>query len=416
MEVGELCDTAFQAWSAMTVALGSDDVEPLIDQTFSMVVRNWTSFSGETQDLAQLTIAHIFNHHSELLSDLADSIPSLGPIQELSQYEKEILRLKDGMDLKHQLHSFVRRCQNDNVAVVFQALTELVPLLRMNQDFLHQPSINELPDPVVPQLTRAVLDCCVKFSPDQPDIAVLCARCLGLIGCLDPNRIDATRVKKDILVLSNFSKADDTIEFILFFLQEILVNVFLSAPNTRVQGFLAFAMQELLKLCDLDSSVFYPSTDAHLNINYRRWLDLPELVRNTLTPFLTSRYTLKKGNFNTKCSYPLFHAEMSHYEWLQRLVLDMLQKANGENVELIFDICSRVIRYQDISIMIFLFPFTALNLVVSGTEQQRTELKQELMLILQFELPEDRQIRENIISCSEVGHFAHLCGSLLIPT
>jgi serine/threonine-protein kinase ATR len=402
MEVDDLCDTAFHAWSTMIFALAADDIEPLIDQTFSMIVRYWNSFPRETQDLGRAAVAHIFDNHMQLLSDLADSIPSLQSIPELSEFEAEINKLKDGTDVRHQLLAFVHRCQSDNGTVVFQALTELVPLLQKNQDFLHQPSINELPDPVVPQLTRSVLDCCVKFNPDMPDIAILCARCLGLIGCLDPNRIEATRVKKDILVLSNFTKADETIEFILFFLQEILVNAFLSAPNTRVQGFLAFAMQQLLKLCGLDSSVFFPSHDADLNVNYRRWLDLPELVRNTLTPFLTSRYTLKKGNVNNSCSYPLFHAKMSHYEWLQRIVLDLLQKGNGENAEMIFDISSRIIRYQDISIVTFLLPFTALNLIVSGTEKERAELKQEFLSILQFELPEDRQARENIIACSEV--------------
>jgi serine/threonine-protein kinase ATR len=338
-----------------------------------------------------------------LLGDLADSLPSLESIPELSQFETRIRELKRGMDVRHQLQAFVHRCQNDNATVVLQALMELISHLKKNQEFLHQPSINEVPDPVVAQLTRSVLDCCVKFSTEMPEIAALCAKCLGLIGCLDPNRIEATRIKKDILILSNFGKADETIEFILFFIQEILVNAFLSAPNTRVQGFLAFAMQELVKLCELDSSVLFPSRDTHLNVKYRRWLDLPELVRNTLTPFLNSRYTLKKGNVINKCSYPIFHGNMSHYEWLQKIVLDLFEKKNGENVGLIFDICSRIVRYQDISITTFLLPFAVLNVIVSGTEKEKTELIQEFLSILQFELQEDRHIRENIISCSEVS-------------
>jgi serine/threonine-protein kinase ATR len=74
---------------------------------------------------------------------------------------------------------------------------------------------------------------------------------LGLIGCLDPNRIETIREKREILVPSNFERADETIDFVLYFLEEVLVK-FLSATNTKAQGFLAYAMQEFLKFCELE--------------------------------------------------------------------------------------------------------------------------------------------------------------------
>jgi serine/threonine-protein kinase ATR len=204
--------------------------------------------------------------------------------------------------------------------------------------------------------------------------------------------------------LSNFDRAEETLDFILFFLQHVLVEAFLSASNTRAQGFLAYVMQNLLKLCNLDSTVTFRSREVESNESYRRWLELPEAVRNTLTPFLTSKYTVTIGAISTSCSYPLFNSKLSHAQWLETFVLDLLQKGNGDNVQMIFSVSSRIIRGQDISIASFLLPFAALNLAVGGTEPRRQELRKELTCVLEHPLPEDsHQVRENILLCSEVG-------------
>jgi serine/threonine-protein kinase ATR len=84
------------------------------------------------------------------------------------------------MDLRHQYQAFIRRCQNENITVVIQALTELIPFLNENQAFLHNSAVSEQPDPVIAQLTRSVLDVCVRFNESREDIAGLCAQCLGL--------------------------------------------------------------------------------------------------------------------------------------------------------------------------------------------------------------------------------------------
>jgi serine/threonine-protein kinase ATR len=221
---------------------------------------------------------------------------------------------------------------------------------------------------------------------------------------MDPNLVENVKEKKDILVLSNFDSADETFEFILFFLQHVLVEAFLAASNTRAQGFLAYAMQTLLKLCNLDSAVTNRSRDIQSSEYYRRWMSLSEFVRNTLTPFLTSKYTVTIGAISTNCNYPLFSSRLGHAEWLRTFVLDLLQKGGGDNVMMIFSVSSRIIRSQDISIATFLLPFAALNLAVSEDETKRLELQKELTNVLEFPLPDDNlHVRESVILCSEVS-------------
>lgn len=324
----------------------------------------------------------------------------------MAEHESYLLELRTQLDVQSQLQAFCQRCQNENSIVVELALEQLLPELGRHSDFIYRTISNEQqPDNVIVHLTHSLLNCCVKFNSVSTTITSLAAECLGVIGCLDPNRMEYHTEKKDIIVLSNFNEPDETLEFVLFFLEHILVETFLSTSNTRSQGFLAFSMQALLKHCHLDSDMLPRSQEPQLNRYYRRWLQLPEYVRNTLTPFLNSRYTLTVHRINTNCNYPLFTPQLAHSEWLSAFVLDMLHRGmlNNTKVKDLFNVASRIIRGQDLSIAAFLLPFTALNLVLNGDEIELGNLKNEVLDVLKSPLSEfGNEVRDNIILCSEV--------------
>lgn len=403
LEIGELCDHAFSAWQTLIRSLSEEDIEPLIDQTWAIVIRYWDNLTTNSRKQASQLIDHILTNQPNLVRDTFNTMPSLASIPELAEFETKISVLRAELDVRSKFLALIRRCQSENSTVIEQALKELLPFLSENEEFLHVSVLSEQPDPIIAQLTRALLDCCVKFSVTSDSITLLSSQCLGLIGCLDPNRVETIKEKKDILVLSNFDRMEETVEFILFFLQNVLVEAFLSASNTRAQGFLAYAMQGLLKICNLNAAVTQRSRDLQGDEKYSRWMELPESVRNTLTPFLTSTYTVTVVATNSKVTYPLLSQKMTHSEWLRTLVQDLLQAGSGDNAKLIFAVCSRVVKGQDISISSFLFPFAALNRIVGGTEQEQQDLQLELVYILSHPLPDvNNSFRETIISCSQV--------------
>ena len=406
IENAELCNEAFTAWLFLLGTLGEEDIEPLVDPTFAIIARHWESFLPSLQQKAYETINELLKTHDSLIRnvDVHMTIPSLASISLMAKHESQLGSLKNQMDTKHQYIAFSKRCQSENSTVVLRALIELEAFLAEHQGFLHTSAISQQPDPVVSRLTRSVLDACVRFSESSLEIAVLCGKCLGLIGCLDPTKIEATRESREILVLSNFEKADETIDFVVFLLEEILVKAFLSATDTRAQGFLAYAMQELLSFCDLDTSVTLRTHDIQNSANYRRWIAIPESVRDTLTPFLTSKYFLKEGVSQPDCTYPLFKPDLGYASWIRMFVLDLLRKARGDNASVIFAICRRIVRGQDITIANFMLPYVALNIIIGGTEQQKLEIAKELLLILCEPLPENnRSTRESMILCSQVS-------------
>lgn len=410
LEIEELCDYAFSAWKTLISSLGEEEIEPLIDQTLAIVIRYWGNLTEESRSQAHQLVDHILTNHPNLVRDTFNTMPSLASIPEMAPFEATINQLRAQMDVRSQFMALIRRCQSENATVVEQAMRELMPFLSANEEFLHVSVLSEQPDPVVAQLTRALLDCCVKFNTSSDSITLLSARCLGLVGCLDPNRVETIKEKKDILVLSNFDRMEETVEFVVFFLQHVLVEAFLSASNTRAQGFLAYAMQCLLQVGNLNTAITQRSREVQDDEKYQRWMELPESVRNTLTPFLTSTYTVTSGAAISKCQSPVFSPQLTHSEWLRTLVYSLLHREGNDgnekpNASVIFDVCIRIVKGQDISIPAFLLPFAVLNRVVGGTEQELQELQCEFMTVLSFPLPDtSNNARDAIISSSQVRY------------
>ena len=388
----------------MMITLGEDEIATLLDPTFALLVQYWESLRPEIQSRAHDMISYLLKTYSSLIRDTVHTLPSLATIPLMSKFEEELGKLKAQMDVKHHFQAFSRRCQNENGTVVLTALNELSDYLEQHQAFLHEAANSEQPDPVVSQLARSILDTSVHFCNVNLEITVLCARCMGLIGCLDPTRVEAAMEKREILVLSNFVRDDETNDFVIFFLREVLVKAFLSATNSRSQGFLAYAMQELLSISGIRESVTLRSRDGPFDANYRRWVSLPESVRATLMPFTDSKYFVTAGISQPPCIYPLYKAAMGHGQWLRTLTFDLLKKKAGvSKVQTIFSVLSRIVRFQDISISNFLLPFACLNVIISGTEREKLEIGSELLLVLRQSLSTETQARDSIIQCSQVG-------------
>ncbi|ORX98750.1 hypothetical protein BCR34DRAFT_142938 [Clohesyomyces aquaticus] len=398
-----LCDQTFKVWSSLLSVLDEEDLELVVDQTFALIAQHWSSFSEDSHLKASETLHTLVKKHDALLRERIEYIPSLSSIPMMAKLDGEIARLKAKVEKINFFNTFSRRCNDDNAVVVRQALKELVPFLEVNQNLLHESAVSQKPMPALFALSRSLLDASVKFAEDHQDIPVLCARCLGLVGGLDPYRVESVREKKQILVLSNFDRANEVVDFTAFLLERILVKVFHSTTNARLQGFLAFVMQELLRLCGFNQLSVQRPRASQGSTQLQRWNEIPEAVRSTLTPFLSSRYMVRTNIQNDELhEYPIFNEDVSHATWLRALVYDLLRRGKGENVQMIFPVLSKVIRGHDLSIATFILPFAVLNVVVTGDEKEMTAIGQELMTVLEAGIPvHDQADSARIKQCSE---------------
>ncbi len=387
----------------MMVTLEEEDVELMIENTFSIVVTNWETLQPTARERAQAMMDHLVKDHAAVIKEKIRLLPSLATIPQFASLEAQFRRMRADMDIRDSFQSFSSRCQHENISVVKQALTELLPFLSKNQSYLHVSALSEQPDPVLPELIRALLDACVKFASKRADVAGLCAQCIGLIGSLDPNIVEAVRDDRSTMLLGNFEDGEEAKDWVIFFLQEILLKAYMSATNTMSQALVGYAMQESLKFCGLDAINIFRAVDAETNANYRRWIALPEAVRNSLAPFLASRYIVPPTLSNTDCQYPIFPSAQTYELWLRPFVLDLLQRGSGFNAKVIFAVCSRIIRNQDIAISEFLVPFVALHVVVGDDQKQAERVGHELLGVLSYQLESDSHAeQEKLRLCSEV--------------
>ncbi|TEA10637.1 Protein kinase rad3 [Colletotrichum sidae] len=398
MAQDELREAAFSCWAALLKYLEAEDVEVLLETNFFVIDHYWPLFSAGTRATAKELVVTLLKQFNAVIVENIWKLPSLAHITDLADVEMQLrdLRQKQPIASRTTFAIFAERISHDNSGVVLQALSELVIHLKQSGGYLQTSAIGQQVDPVVSTLLRALLDCATKYNALQIDIASLCTQCIGLIGCLDSNRVEAVREQKMMVILNNFENADETTDFVLFILEEILVKAFLSTTDTKLQGFLSFAMQELLDRVDITAACAMQKTGMRDGATiYRKWLALPEGIREILTPFLTSRYLLMAVNV-APTDYPIFRPGKPYGNWMRSFSMDLLRKGQNGHADLVFEPLGRTIRVKDLTVAEFLLPYLVLHVIIGNrsTRKERDNVVGELVGILQHQPAEDAHYTE----------------------
>ncbi|RGP60551.1 putative uvsb pi-3 kinase [Fusarium longipes] len=383
-----LREASFSCWASMLTHLGSEDVEALLETTFFVVTRYWPSMNESTALLAQRTLEWLVDKFSTLVERNIVKLPSLRHIPELKDIESTLDEWRPtSLAVEKVLEAFAKRIRHENSGVTLQALTELIPYLHGNQAALHTSDASLQSDAGVVSLMRSLLDCACKYNGLPGDIARLCTEALGLIGCLDPSKTETVKEQRSIVILNNFVDNEETTDFVIFLLEEALVPAFLSTTDVKFQGFLSFVMQELTSRCDLSAACAMATSGmSGGNDIYRKWITMPEAVREVVSPFLTSKYVVAPMA-HSEISYPIFRPERSYANWLRHYVIDLLRKGQTPFADLIFEPLARVIRVRDLAIAEFILPYIVLHTLLGSraTQQDREDVLGELLAILEHQ-------------------------------
>ncbi|KAK6543275.1 serine/threonine-protein kinase M1 [Orbilia ellipsospora] len=403
LHIKGLQETTLQGWFALMTELPSFDVTSYFPVVICLILKHWDGFDEPSQRISVSIVSNMFERHWVVLQEEVDSLPSLELIPDFRDHEQKISTRRK-LDLKEKLRVLVTRCCHENPLVVERALIELSEYLWINEQFIRNITNDEIPDSIIADVIRSLLDVSVKHGQSENLISKLSSDCLGIIGAVDPNRIEKSRKTDDLVILHNFEKTEESIRFAHFLLEHHLVKAFLSATNTYSQGFLSFAMQELLKFCGFGPEVLArQGTDIPGTTAQPRWKDFSLAARNVLSPYLSSKYVLSTVANNHRSTYPIFSALKTYREWLTEFLLDLLPRAQGVHTKTLFaDIISKIVKGQDLSILNFILPNIVLHVVISGTTEERNNICLELLTILQHEIsPDNNHEFEMVKRCSE---------------
>lgn len=397
-----LSDAAYGAWMSMISSLDEDGLSELLDQTLAITVRYWSILNSDSHCLAQTGLSQLFQKHQPMLRECADMLPSLKSIPTLSELDEGLEGMKQRKEELGQFNAFVARIQNENMIVAQVALVDLVEVLRQKYDLIQRSLTSEQPDTILAEMVRAILDCAVKFNHDG-QVVLLAAQCLGAIGCVDSSRLESTREKPTMILLSNFAIASETTAFLMFFMEQVVVKEYVSASSLRSKTFLGWALQELLKLCQLSTDVASRTRVGGFSNKDRQWLDLSGETRLVLTPFLTSRFLAPGRRPTGKLQYPIFNIGINFEKWLTDLTLDLLQKGLSQNIDFVFEVCWKMVYFSHgTAIASFLLPYAVLNLLLNGSPGEKEELLDEVLCLLQQPYDDmGSATQETIRQCSQ---------------
>lgn len=402
MSQDELRAPAFSCWVAMIMYLDEDDVEGLIETTFFLINHYWNVFDDASHERSRKLIEHLLAHHELLLREMISKLPSLGHISGLSDVEKKLNAFRKPVDNRTAFNLLAERIDHENSGVVLQALRELTSYLQRQQGYLQASAVSEQPDVVVSTLARALLDCSAKYATDGNEISRLCTQSLGLLGCLDPNRVETVRPERQFVVEQNFKQAIEVSDFTFILLEDVMVKSFLSATDSGFQGLLSYAMQELLDRVDVSSAIHmhtHPvrgdAKQADADRIHRKWMAMSESAREVLQPFLSSRYKLQAVQ-QPHAEYPIFRPGRPYSVWIRNFTIDLLRRPQTDFTEYIFDPICRVIKLKDLSIAEFLFPFLVLHVIMGdqSTDEVKANILEELLNVLQHEPPKEASYGE----------------------
>ncbi|KAK3693605.1 hypothetical protein B0T22DRAFT_401698 [Podospora appendiculata] len=384
----ELRSAAFSCWEVMLTHMEEPDVEAQIENTFFIITQYWKWFDEASRRRVKAVITTLLDKYQHILSDFSNKLPSLSNIDELSDLAKKLDTLRSPLDTREAFGVFIQRLNHENPGVVEQTLVELVEFLGKHQDYLQVSAVSEQPDSIVTDLTRSLLDCSSKYNIWQPGIVRLCAQSIGLIGCLDSNRLETTREQRQFVVAFNFEDAGETTDFVIFLLENVLVKAFLSTTDTQFLGFLSYAMQELLDRADFRQACSTRGGGLSEHV-YRKWLGMSESSREVLTPFLSSAFgVIPLPELLTE--YPIFRPGRPYSSWLRAFVSDLLRNGQNPFSQIVFEPLCRLIKVQDLTVAEFLLPYLILHVVVGqeNSSEYRDKITAELMGILQYQPPE----------------------------
>ncbi|KAI1307448.1 phosphatidylinositol 3 [Xylaria venustula] len=390
----ELRVAAFSCWTAMMFYFEELEVDILIETTFYLINQYWSVFEGSSQKLAKDLIEFLLQKQQPTIEKYIGKLPSFSHIKDLSDVEAKLSKLRSPVDNHTAFFLLTERIYHETSGVVLLALRELSEYLQRHQGYLQASAISEQPDSIISSLVRALLDCISRHNGLHIEITDLCTQCIGLIGCLDPNRVEAVREESQIIVTSDFEESLQVTEFVFFLLEKVLVLSFVSTTDTKLQGFLSYAIQEVLERSDIAQAVQSEGLGKGEDV-YRKWCSISQSAQEILTPFLTSKYKLLPM-IQQEVEYPIFGPGKSYGNWIRSLTLDCLRKPQNPFAMLIFEPLCRLIRVKDLSIAEFLFPYLIVHIIL-GRDIQETErmaVLQELHSVLKHELPAEASYAE----------------------
>ncbi|GAA5921352.1 hypothetical protein JCM1841_002451 [Sporobolomyces salmonicolor] len=386
-----------RAFQSFMQSLKFTDIGPFIGPTTAAFVRLWPDLTEGEKAVAAATIDYIVLENGDNLSRYVQDVADLSHIPELSRASRCLQRTRSGWTFENWCGHLLDRITSENDVVMFQALKELKELMEKDAASLQALSSGDSFDTNVGRLVEVLLGAAVKDGPEDKPIRNIACECIGILGAVDPDRFELPPVEQPPIVLENFDDHEESVNFALRLIQDLLVGAYRSTNDTKHQEFLAYAIQELLRFCGFTPSLVLASNSAAPvdPATQARWNALPKTVLEACAPLLSTSFSLGGLQAMPPATFPIYSSTSTYRDWIRSFANELYQKATGSTARQIFDAFSGLLHLEDTVVAQHLLPHLVLNVLICGSDDDRSKVKVEMETVLTDQVSPTHNLPEN---------------------
>ena len=368
-------------------------------------------------------------------------IPDLPQLTEVTQVIKPFISYGDSEeDICGKIKLVLENVNHENSQIQMFALEQLCTLLVKHQRLVYNKctNIKELDfDYFVTDIINELM-ICVKSSDQR--VVGLAAKCLGILGAIDPMKIDLEKP-----VISTEEKSEKFLNFndnqFKVILIKLLYKTITTAERTEVQYSASFALQEVIKyfkketlnnrstftidelplemkgLCEilektkyhrktpnicLDQNVKYEPIFGSFELSYKEWLE--KWLNFLFQSFIFKYEDKEKSEYETaislfSLSQPI--AGQSSSQLSDNFELDLANALDAHSIKgkVLVDCHLSLLRSQ--SVAQFLLPYIVITALKNASLDQRYKIVTEVQTVITTLLNSDEAVLY-----SEIGHLS----------
>ena len=397
LEMEGLRHVTLLAFKSFFSSLKFSEVGPFIGTTSATFVRLWADFSPLEKTIAVDTLEYVVLQNPDNLAAFVQDVADLGGIPELERANHRLTKMRKDWSFEKRSDYLLTRIGSENDVVSLQALRELKGLMLGDSAKLQAYAAGDSFDRGAGRLVKVLFGAAAKDGHENESLRNLAFECIGILGALDPDRLELAPSDSTMIVLKNFEEREESIAFALHLVEYLLIGAYRSTNDTKHQEFLAFAIQELLRFCGFGVELLIPSRGPK-TISARareRWDRLPKFVLETCGPLLGTSFSFKERPSLAVTTYPIYQHTPSYRDWIRSWATDLIAKLQGPIAKEIFSAFPPVLRLEDITVAQHLLPHLVLTTLISGTEDDRKNVKDEMQKVLEDQVDPKHQLSEN---------------------
>ncbi|KAF8592595.1 hypothetical protein K439DRAFT_1625944 [Ramaria rubella] len=377
-----LADETLSSWHTFITTLAFKDIGPYVGPTSAAFVTAWPNLKPPGRQLVIQAFKYLIHDNAEALGENLDEIVRLNGIPELAACSARLDTLRALWTPTRQLENLLDRVTSDNPAVAELSHLELKDFMSNNQQRILKLASGDVFDPIISRLVASLWDTACRDGEGVESLRLLAFDCIGRLGAVDPDRLELAPNDSSIILYQNFGEEEESIQFVLYLITQVLLGTFRSTSDIKFQSHLAFAIQELLKFCGFSEQLVSADSANAIPLKTRsRWSQLPRHVLEACTPLLQAKYT-RTSKPPRQVVHPIYPSQPTYREWMQDWTAHLIERVSGKRAKAIFDVFRPVVVDRDVGVARHLLPHLVLHVIISGNDTDTQNLQSEIAAVL----------------------------------